>query len=305
MKKILAGALFIFLVLLWTKYVNAYCVACECTFVEYKKTLWSKGIYQVNKCYWDVELKDADYKTFEHFDWYARDKNNIYIYWEKKYKRLQQDTSFQRLYLDYFYEKDNIVYFKNKKWDLFEVLDDAKNFTLLHDWNWYFFIRNSKEMKRINNESYLEIGTERFVSLEYDCDISTLEYKNYTFFDKENVCWYNNVFPKKYLQLIDKKLKGYVRSKYRKSVKVNNYFRNKREWLYDKIYSIENKWRGRSNSFAYPKLTETEIKGLWTDRQLLWITEYMKEIIMCNPNDRIECADLFRRQYMPLKPKVY
>lgn len=113
---------------------------------------WVRYWKDLNSVYVSCEkVKWADPKTFKYYEWYAKDKNNIYLFqgfeggrffniFEEKeltqYKIIDKDT-FENIWKYYFKDKNNIYFIASYNiWDSIWIIKwaDPKTFQVLWEW---------------------------------------------------------------------------------------------------------------------------------------------------------------------------
>lgn len=250
-------------------------------FESYKKKVFERKVYEINDYGSEYEIKWADYWSFKYWDSYAHDKNSLYIAWNIVQKRINLDNSFDNFYDDVIYTKDNKIYYKNKHDDLIEVTTKWDNLKVLYNTEWFIWIINNDLFLNLDKSQYWFYNDNHLIDIENWCNISTLEYTNWYYFDWKNVCWYAYLIPKKLIEELNNKIVKKLDNLSRWEINdIHNTIYNKRSELYEKI-----------NKSEYLTLK---------DLYFIVSMDYILEYIYCNIEkeikDYIWCKALQRRR---------
>jgi hypothetical protein len=276
LKKIIFASTFFFFLL-----VSSNAVLIE--FTWYKKSFFEQKVYSVYNFSWEHEIKWADYWSFKFWDGYAHDKNSIYLGGDIIQGRIFLDKTFNNFYNEIIYMKNDNVYYKNKYNDLIEITKKWDNLKVLYETNYYIWLRSNDNFFNIKKENYWFYNQSYKIDIENWCNISTLEYKDWQYFDGKNICWYAYPVPKKFINIVDNTIIKNLDKDYTLKVnKIHNLVYQKRESLREKINQSD------------PKQLLDKYLFVWMEH----ILEYIDCEIRKKDKDKIGCMDINRRNHI-------
>lgn len=271
----------VFIIIFIFSFHNTQWFMCESTW--YKKNFFEKKVYAGNTCGWDYEITWADYSSFKFWDWYAHDKKSIYTWGSFNQDRLILDDTYSEFYKNIIYIKNENVYYKNKYDDLIKITTKSDNLKVLYSTPNYVWLRSNDIFFNIDTSQYWFNNKARRLDIESWCNISSLEFENWIYFDGTNVCWYAFPVPKKLIETLNKKILLKLEDLNRWEIlDIHNIAYKKRWELYDSTF--------RTNS------------TILFDRYLLVSMEHVLQYIKCDnyweKKNYIGCVDLHRRQLL-------
>lgn len=252
-------------------------------FTGYKKSFLNQKVYSVYNHSSEHEIEWADYKSFDFWDWYAHDKNHIYINWETKTDRITLDNSFEDFYDSKIFTKDNMVYYKNQYEDLIEITQEGNNLKVLYDTPSFIWVRSNNDFLNIDVDWSWFYNIAHVVDNEKLCNISNLEYQNWLYFDGKYICWYSYVVPKELINSVEENTISRLDTSY--TFKLNQVHNR----AYEKMRELQKARRWNQN---------IELKDKYLYVSIVYILDHIECNVREQGKNRIGCLDLQRRRWL-------